>query len=337
MMLKMVENFITNPEKNNEDVDQALRPKSLNDFIGQDLVKKNLEISIKSACKRKDSCDHLLIYGPPGLGKTTLAHIIAAEMNSNIHVTSGPAIERTGDLASILTNLSDGDFLFIDEIHRLNRNVEEVLYPAMEDYALDLVVGKGPSAKTLRLDLPKFTLIGATTKAGNISSPMRDRFGSVHRLEFYTPEELEYVLKRSAKMLNINITEDAVKEISKRSRFTPRIANRILKRVRDYAIVHNNGEVNLDSAHKALHLLQIDEEGLDQIDNKLIRLIIEKFNGGPVGLNTLSSALAEDTSTIEEVSEPFLLRAGLIMRTPKGRVATGLAYKKLGLFKEGLT
>ncbi|MFA6423449.1 MAG: Holliday junction branch migration DNA helicase RuvB [Patescibacteria group bacterium] len=324
-------NEVTSPKKLEEDLDQTLRPRKFSEFIGQDNVKKNLDITLKAAKRRKEPCDHMLIYGPPGLGKTTLANIVASEMNAMIKITSGPAIERTGDLASILTNLNDGDFLFIDEIHRLNRSVEEVLYPAMEDYALDLMVGKGPSAKILRLDLPHFTLIGATTKIGSISSPMRDRFGVIHRLDFYEREDIERILKRSANILNIEANADAISEIANRSRLTPRIANRLLKRVRDFAEVESRGKIDLENALLALDLMQIDSHGLDMIDLKLLETIIKKFSGGPVGLNTISSSLAEDPNTVEEVNEPFLLRSGYIMRTPKGRVATDLAYTKLGM------
>lgn len=316
--------------------DSTLRPKSLSDYVGQKIIKQNLLISLEAAKKRAEPVEHIILYGPPGLGKTTLAHIIANEMNVNIRVTSGPAIERAGDLASILTNLSEGDILFIDEIHRLNRNIEEVLYPAMEDYAIDLVLGKGPSAKTMRLDLPRFTLIGATTKIGALSSPLRDRFGSSLRLDFYEDEELAEIIRRSSNILNTEINDEGMQEIAKRSRKTPRIANRLLKRTRDYAEVKHQGKIDKNIAQDALKNLEIDHMGLDKSDLEYLNCIIDKFNGGPVGLETISAAIAEDKDTIEDVIEPYLLRLGFINRTNRGRVATMLAYKHLGKNPIGL-
>lgn len=325
-------NHITEPielasEKNYE---ETLRPKKFSEYIGQKQVKENLEITISAAQKRKEPIDHVLLYGPPGLGKTTLAHVIAHETGSNIKITSGPAIERAGDLASLLTNLEEGDILFIDEIHRLNKVVEEVLYPAMEDFMLDIMIGKGPSARSIRLELPKFTLIGATTRIGLISSPLRDRFGIVHRLNFYENTDIEKILKRSAKILNISLDEKGGKEIATRSRKTPRIANRLLKRVRDYAEVKSGGAINLALSEEALNHLAVDKLGLDQADRQLLLTIIEKFGGGPVGLSTIAAATAEETDTIEDVYEPYLIQIGFLERTPKGRKATALAKKHLG-------
>ena len=312
-------------------IDFTLRPQKLEEYVGQEATKENLKIFMAAAKTRNESLEHVLIFGPPGLGKTTLAHIIAKEMGSNIKVTSGPAIERTGDLAAILTNLSEKDILFIDEIHRLNKSIEEVLYPAMEDYALDIIIGKGPSARTLRLDLPHFTIIGATTKVSGLSSPLRDRFGNVFRLNFYSPEEIEKIIERAARILNTEIDSASLKEIARRARQTPRIANRLLKRVRDFAQVKKDGKINESIAKEALNVLEVDGRGLDNIDRQFLKALIEKFSGGPTGLNTLASSLSEEMDTIEDVIEPFLLQIGFINRTPRGRVATELAYRHLNL------
>lgn len=317
------------------DVDTSLRPRNLEEYIGQEKVKENLKVFIQAAKQRGEQLDHVLLYGPPGLGKTTLASIIANEMGSNIRITSGPAIEKSGDLAALLTNLIDGDILFIDEIHRLNRSVEEVLYPALEDFAFDIIIGKGPSARSIRLDLPKFTLIGATTKAGSLTSPLRDRFGVMHRLELYNKEELEKIVVRSANILNISIDERGAKEIALRSRGTPRIANRLLKRIRDYAQVKGNGTIQYEIAKLALDKLEIDSLGLDNIDRIMLENIITKFNGGPVGIETLAASINEETDTIEDVYEPYLMQIGFLSRTPRGRIVTRLAYEHLKIpYKE---
>lgn len=315
----------------------SLRASEWNEFFGQENIKKSLLISISAAKKRKEPIEHILLYGPPGLGKTTISHLIAREMSVNIKVTSGPAIERAGDLASILTNLEKGDILFIDEIHRLNKVVEETLYPAMEDYALDIVIGKGPSARTLRLDLPQFTIVGATTRIGLLSAPLRDRFGVVHRLNFYSPKELEEVIKRGAVKLKTAIDKDSVKEISIRARGTPRIALKLLKRVRDYAQVHGDGKINKEQTEKALNLLEVDSLGLDNNDVRYLKALIEKHSGGPVGIETMASTISEDISTIEDVIEPYLMQIGFIKRSPRGRVATRLAYEHFGLPYEDQT
>ncbi len=312
-------------------VEQSLRPQTLADYIGQQAVKNNLHIVIQAAKQRNEVLEHLLFYGPPGLGKTTLAFIIAKEMGSNIKVTSGPAIERAGDLASLLTNLNEGDVLFIDEIHRLNKAVEEVLYPAMEDHVLDIVLGKGPGARSIRMELPKFTLIGATTRIGLISGPLRDRFGGTYRLEYYPEADLQKIIARNGRILETLIDDSAAAELSRRSRFTPRIANRLLKRVRDFAQVHGHDTIVLNIAKQALSLLEIDSMGLDKNDRRILETLITKFSGGPVGLNTLAAATGEEEDTITDIHEPFLIRLGFLAKTPKGRVATETAYKHLGL------
>ena len=313
-----------------DEQEQSLRPKTLREYIGQESVKRNLHISIEAALKRHEPLDHLLLYGPPGLGKTTLAGIIAAEMGQNIRITSGPAIEKAGDLASILTNLSDGDVLFIDEIHRLSRSVEEVLYPAMEDYALDIMIGKGPTARSIRLDLPRFTLVGATTRAGLLSAPLRDRFGILFRLEMYSPEELAAIVRRSAGILNVRADDEGILEIARRSRGTPRISNRMLRRVRDFAQIRAGGVITLEVARQGMDLLDVDELGLEKLDRAMLETMIDKFGGGPVGLETLSAMTGEDASTIEDVYEPYLMQLGFLTRTPRGRVVMPAAYEHLG-------
>lgn len=321
------------PEEKTDDVtlDTTLRPHVLDDYIGQERLKKNLEIIMGASKKRKESLEHILLHGSAGLGKTTLAYIIAKEMKGSLRVTSGPAIERAGDLAALLTNLEKGDILFIDEIHRINKNIEEVLYPAMEEHVLDIIVGKGPSAKTLRLSLPPFTLIGATTKLSQLSSPLRDRFGAIFRLSFYTEDEMAKIIGRSAKLLKLTITDEAIAAIAARSRQTPRIANRLLKRVRDYADMHDKDKITELECLSALALLEIDERGLDATDRKILDTIINKYNGGPVGLNTVAAAVAEEMATIEEIYEPFLLQLGFIERTPRGRCITASGYEHLNL------
>lgn len=308
----------------------SLRPHDFANYIGQNHLKKNLQLAITAAKKRAEPLDHVLLYGPPGLGKTTMATVIANEMGATIRVTSGPAIERSGDLASILTNLQDGDILFIDEIHRLHRTVEEVLYSAMEDFKLDIMIGKGPSARSLRLDLPKFTLIGATTRTGSLASPLRDRFGMIHRLEFYKPDEIQQIILRAAKILNVGIDEESAKILATRARLTPRIANRLLKRVRDYADVNGDGIVDMSISQKALELLEIDDMGLDPADRMFLNAIIDNYNGGPVGVETLSALTSEERGTIEDFFEPYLMQIGLLERTPRGRKVTPKAYKHLG-------
>lgn len=324
----LIPNLENTDEENQE---MSLRPKKLNEYIGQTKVKENMKICIEAAKKRQQPLDHVLLYGPPGLGKTTLANILANEMEASIKITSGPAIEKPGDLAAILTNLSENDVLFIDEIHRMNRNVEEILYPALEDYTLDIIIGKGPSSRSIRLDLPRFTLVGATTKAGSLSTPLRDRFGIVNRLELYDAEDLDMIVRRSSDILGIQISKDASMEIAKRSRGTPRIANRLLKRVADFGLVLGNGDITLDIAKLALNKLEIDDLGLDNTDKKILESIIYNYKGGPVGIETLTATIGEENGTIEDVYEPYLLQIGFIARTPRGRMATPLAYEHLGI------
>ena len=329
----MEEERLINPELENsgeERLENSLRPKTLDEYIGQDKIKENMKIYIEAAKKRGEPLDHVLLYGPPGLGKTTLSNIISNEMNSNIKITSGPAIEKPGDLAALLTNLSEFDVLFIDEIHRLRKSVEEILYPALEDYRLDIIIGKGPSARSIRLDLPKFTLIGATTKAGSLTTPLRDRFGIVHRLELYSEADLAKIVKRSAGILEVQIDEKAAIEIAKRSRGTPRIANRLLKRVRDYAAVLGDGDIDLKITKLALNKLEIDELGLDEIDRKLLDTMIVQYGGRPVGIEALAATIGEEVDTLEDVYEPYLIQIGYVSRTPRGRIVLPPAYKHMG-------
>ncbi len=324
--------YILSPETQDEEVaERSLRPLALDEFVGQGPVKERLSIYIQAADQRKEALDHVLLYGPPGLGKTTLAHIISQELGVSIRVTSGPAIERPGDLAAILTNLAPHDVLFIDEIHRLHRSVEEILYPAMEDFALDIVIGKGPSARSLRLELAPFTLVGATTRAGSLTSPLRDRFGVVMRLEYYSPAELAYIIQRTARILEVQVEEESALELARRSRGTPRVANRLLRRLRDFAQVKADGVISLSVAREGLAMMEVDEMGLDQNDHRLLRALVEKYDGGPVGVETLAAALSEEAQTVEEVYEPFLIQQGFLQRTPRGRMATRLTYQHLNL------
>ena len=334
----MTEDRVIMPEYNmdeDEKIETSLRPRDFSEYIGQDKVKQNMKVYIEASLKRNEALDHVLLYGPPGLGKTTLANIIASELGVSIKVTSGPAIEKPGDLAAILTNLEENDLLFIDEIHRLKKSVEEVLYPALEDYNLDIMIGKGPSARSIRIDLPKFTLVGATTKAGSLSGPLRDRFGIIHRLEMYSVKDLATIVEKNATKLGISITEEAALEIGSRSRGTPRIANRFLKRVRDFAEVQNKSTIDYDVAKSTLDKLEVDENGLDEIDRRVLDAMITKFNGKPVGLEALAAAIGEDRDTIEDVYEPYLMQIGFVNRTPRGRVPTKLAYEHMGVKYEG--
>ena len=332
---KIIDPNLAENNEQEEILEKTLRPKTLDEFIGQKKVKENMKIYIEAAKKRKEALDHCLFYGPPGLGKTTLSTIISNEMNSNIKITSGPAITKPGDLAAILTTLSEYDVLFIDEIHRLNKTVEEILYPALEDFALDIVIGKGPGARSIRLDLPKFTLIGATTKAGALTTPLRDRFGIVHRLDLYDAKDLTKIVKRSSKILDIKIDDESAYEIARRSRGTPRIANRLLKRVRDYATVVGDGNINIEITKYALNKLEIDELGLDETDRKMLEMMITQYNGRPIGIETIATSLDEEVDTIEDLYEPYLIQIGFLARTPRGRKPLPAAYKHLGLEYKG--